>query len=77
MRKIQKFLLKLDSGTRARLEDVIARILAGHTQELDVKKLSGKDGVYRVRVGRVRIQYIKSDSGNVVTNVTLRDDNTY
>ncbi len=78
MNKNQKFLKKLHPKVRFRVIDVIALITAGNISNLDVKKIEDSDNLYRVRIGRVRIVYSKTENaeGRVIS-VGPRNENTY
>lgn len=77
MNKIGKFLRKLDRKRRIDVEVVIAQILEDRLDGLDVKKLKGRKEEYRVRVGTVRILFMRTASGNVILGTGFRADDTY
>lgn len=77
MNKIGKFLHKLDKKRRLEVEGVLSKIALGDLYELDIKKLQGRKEVYRVRMGTIRIQFVKTKSGNVVIDISFRDNTTY
>ena len=77
MEKIDKFLAKLSRKERDRIEPIIEGIIRGDTFGLDVRKLRGRTDEYRVRVGPIRIQYIKTSVRNIITSVEFRGNNTY
>jgi mRNA-degrading endonuclease RelE of RelBE toxin-antitoxin system len=56
----------------------IAFILLWKLENLDVKKLKGKDGIYRVRRGDYRITFTKRSDGLVIIlYIDRRDEDTY
>jgi len=75
--KKAKFIKKLVGKEKERILVVMDRILMNDLVGLDVRKLSGYDDLFRVRVGRVRIIFQSVDSKNVIIHVTWRDDQTY
>lgn len=77
MDRVSKFLLKLSRSERERVMPVVADIVRGSIIQLDCKKLKGRNNEYRVRVGSIRIQFIKTTSGNLITKMSFRNDNTY
>ena len=77
MDKIEKFLRKLSPKEREVAEETIKLIFTGDTDRLDVKKLRGYTGVFRVRKGRLRIVYKQNDSELRLLTIDNRDDGTY
>lgn len=77
MDKVNKFVRNLKDDEAVRLLGVIARVRSNQLSGLDIKKLKGEISLYRVRVGRVRIRFIKTDQRNIITDVGFRNDNTY
>lgn len=75
---IQKALNKLsdEEGSRLKkiLNDISNHVFAG----LDIKKLKGRDDIYRVRKGKMRIIYKIDKDGEVfILCVDHRSDTTY
>ncbi|OGY59095.1 MAG: hypothetical protein A3B23_01560 [Candidatus Colwellbacteria bacterium RIFCSPLOWO2_01_FULL_48_10] len=77
MDKIEKALTKLNSDEREKIQQIITSILAGDLKDLDVKKLKGRDSVYRVRKGKVRIIYSRKGNNFRLIAAERRSDNTY
>ena len=77
MEKIDKFIAKLNSDVAQVILAALYRIRINDLQDMDIKKLGGRVDKYRTRIGRVRIQFQKTDVGNVITHVGFKDDNTY
>ena len=74
----EKFIKKLDKKDRERIEYVISRILKGDIRGLDVKRLRGHFGIFRVRVGSFRVIYhLHKELGFIVVKVTRKNDTTY
>ena len=77
MNKLDKFLYKLNKKTREIVEKNVMLILLGDFSTLDLKKLKGNKNRYRIRIGRIRIIFDKTDNGNKIQNISFRNDNTY
>lgn len=77
MDKINKFARKLKDDEALKLFSAIDLVLSNHLSGLDIKKLKGENGIYRLRLGRMRIHFLKTDHANIIIKVGFRDDNTY
>lgn len=77
MDRVAKFLKKLLPQEREVLENVIAKVLAHDFSGLDVKKLKAEDGKFRVRKGRLRVIFRKTDDNIFILSVERRSDITY
>lgn len=77
MDRKEKFLEKVPREDKLRILLAVDLILAGKLETLDVKKLKGSFNDFRVRVGKYRILYKTTDSGNLVYKVNRRSDHTY
>lgn len=77
MDNIEKFVRKLGVKRSLRVRAILAMIAEGTTDSLDIKKLEGIDSVYRVRVGNVRIKFVKTVHGNIIVGIGFRNENTY
>lgn len=75
--RITKALNKLSDKEQSRLKIVLNLIRLGRFDGMDVKKLKGRDDVYRVRKGDMRIIYIKTDFETHILAVERRTDTTY
>ncbi len=76
MDRNQKFIKKLSAKENHKVRDVVKQILSGNFIGLDIKKLRGLDGLYRVRIGRIRIIFHAGEQV-VIKQISSRDDNTY
>lgn len=74
MDKINKFLQKLSAKQRKQLLILMLQIQEESLEGLDVKKLSGLEGLYRVRVGNIRIVFSRMTGGNRLIDVKFRKD---
>ena len=77
MNKLDKFLSKLDKKNRLVVEKVVTLIVLGDFSLLNIKKLRGSQNRYRIRVGRIRIIFEQTKNGNIIKEISFRDDNTY
>jgi mRNA-degrading endonuclease RelE of RelBE toxin-antitoxin system len=76
--KIQKALDKLSVKERAAVKDILEKIENKNFDGLDLKKLKGRDDVYRVRKGGVRLIYRMGENKEIfVLEIGRRNDNTY
>ncbi|MCK6462673.1 MAG: hypothetical protein L6Q29_02530 [Candidatus Pacebacteria bacterium] len=78
MDKISKFLNRLSKKEYSTIKDVLEKIKKGEMADLDIKKLKGNDGIYRIRKGDLRVIYRINEAGKVVImDICRRNDNTY
>lgn len=77
MDKIRKFFRRLTNKERAALAVMITRIHAGDLTGLDVKKLKGHPGLFRVRVGNFRAIFQKERKGVRLFSIGRRGKGTY
>lgn len=76
--QINKTLLRMSEKERLHIKKVVAMIVRGNLQGLDVKKLKGYDNAYRVREGVWRIIFrITSPDEAEVISITRRSESTY
>ena len=73
-----KTLQRLSSKQRTKLLEVIRRVKDERMMGLDVKKLQGRDDVFRVRKGSFRIIFRRiPDAENAIIAIERRSDTTY
>ncbi len=65
MDKIEKALAKLTSKERAWVEEIPAQMEHGGLHGLNVKKLKGRNDIFRVRKGNIRVIYRTEESGAI------------
>ncbi len=76
--KIRKALDRLSPKERKAIDDLLVKIKNGQFDGLDWKKLKGRDDIYRVRKGEMRIIYrLNASGGVVVLEIGRRNDITY
>lgn len=77
MDKIEKLLKKLSKKDFDAVQEVLQKILLHETTDLDIKKLSGYQSVFRVRVGKLRIIFIKKVNDIEILEISRRSEKTY
>jgi len=78
MDKIQKALERLNEKERKQIKKLITQIQAGFFKNLDIKKLKGRDDIYRVRKGKLRIIYRADKEGQIfILAMERRSEKTY
>ncbi len=77
MDKIKKALNRLSSKERRRLKEILLQIDAGDFQGLDLKKLKGRNDVFRARKGNIRIIFRKKDDSIKILSIERRGSKTY
>jgi len=76
--KITKGLQRFTSKERQTIREVLRKIKNRDFQGLDVKKLEGRDDIFRVRKGRIRIIYrCNQDREIFVLAIERRSEKTY
>jgi mRNA-degrading endonuclease RelE of RelBE toxin-antitoxin system len=75
--RIEKALDRLSGKERKALEEILGRIKRGNFAGLDMKKLAGRDDIFRVRKGSMRILFRRTAFGITVLAVERRSDTTY
>ena len=77
MDRVAKFFKKLLPKEKEVLENIIFKVLAHDFSELDVKKLKGGEGKFRVRKEHIRVIFRKVDNSIYILSVERRSDTTY
>lgn len=77
MDAIQKALKKLSTKERAQIKEILAKLSGGDTQGLDIKKLQGRDDIFRVRKGDIRIVYRRTGKTISILLIERRNEKTY
>jgi len=77
MDKVTKFIKRLTSKERLAAEEIIEKVRKGYLRELDVKKLKGQSGLFRVRHGAIRVIFQKTDDSVVIISIDRRCKDTY
>ena len=78
MDRIEKALKKLTAKERRQIRGILEKIKKGTFNGLDIKRLKGGIGVYRVRKGDLRIIYRIEKGGKIsVLAIERRSERTY
>lgn len=77
MDKIEKVLRKLNRQERQKLKEILAKIKFGDFEALDLKKLKGRENIFRVRKGKIRVIFYKEGSIIKILSLERRSDSTY
>lgn len=78
MDKISKALKKITAKEREAVKALLLKIISRDFNNLDIKKLKGREDIYRVRKGKIRIIFrIENKEKLFVLAIERRNDNTY
>ena len=77
MDKIKKFYKALHAREKIMIDEIIDRIRKKDFVRLDLKKLEGKDGFYRVRKGVFRIIFFMKNDRIVLVAIDRKSEDTY
>lgn len=77
MDKIRKALNKLNSKEKQKFKEILAQIKTGNFQGLDLKKLKGRNDIFRVRKGNMRIIFRKTVNSIKILTLERRSSKTY
>jgi mRNA-degrading endonuclease RelE of RelBE toxin-antitoxin system len=77
MDKIQKALARLLDKEKKQVKIILEKLSFGKIDGLDVKKLKGREDIYRVRKGKIRIIYRQNEKNINILAIERRSDNTY
>jgi mRNA-degrading endonuclease RelE of RelBE toxin-antitoxin system len=77
MDPIEKALKKLTPKVRDQVKNILVALASKEFQSLDIKKLKGRDDIFRVRKGGLRIIYRKSGSAISILSIEHRSEKTY
>jgi mRNA-degrading endonuclease RelE of RelBE toxin-antitoxin system len=77
MDAIEKALKKLNAKERERVKELLRKMALGALQGLDIKKLQGRNDIFRIRKWDIRIVYRKVGSAISVLLVERRSEQTY
>ncbi|MFH1841316.1 MAG: hypothetical protein ABH800_00965 [Candidatus Nealsonbacteria bacterium] len=78
MDKIKKALKKLTEKERKEIKNILIKLKSRCIGDLDTKKLKGRDDIFRIRKGKIRIIYKLNKKGSVfILSIERRNDTTY
>ncbi len=75
--ELEKFLARVTEKEKKFLGAIIEKIVDGNLKNLDVKKLSGHDGIFRVRKGNFRVMFMVTKTDVKIISIERRSDTTY
>ena len=75
--KITKALQKLSGNEKKIVGRVLKKIKTHKLESLDVKKLKGRQDIYRVRKGSIRIIFSRKGNNTKILAIERRGTNTY
>lgn len=77
MDRNEKFLKKLQVAEFNKVASAVLRIRERNTAGLDIIKLQGQDGMYRARIGSIRIVFQDIKSQIIILEINRRSEKTY
>ena len=77
MDRIAKAISKLSSKEREWVKVILEQIGKGEFGNLNIKKLKGREDIFRARKGDVRIIYRVTKGKIFVLSIERKSDNTY
>ncbi|MEK9173417.1 MAG: type II toxin-antitoxin system RelE/ParE family toxin [Patescibacteria group bacterium] len=77
MDKVKKALARLSKKEKVQVENILVKLQSGDFQALDIKKLKGREDIFRVRKGDVRIIYKTESKKIFILTVERRSEKTY
>lgn len=76
--KISKVLNKLSDKEKKQIKLILQDLSIGRYENYDLKKLKGRNDIYRVRKGKIRIIYRVDDNKQIyLLAIERRSDTTY
>ncbi|MBI5077014.1 hypothetical protein HZB94_01355 [Candidatus Falkowbacteria bacterium] len=77
MDKISKALRRLRPKEKTKIKILLEKILRGDFSHIDITKLKGRDDIYRVHQGSLRIIFYKNGETIRILTIERRTDITY
>lgn len=77
MDKVDKALKRLTPKEKERIKNIIKVLQSGHLDNLDIKKLKGRDDIFRVRSGNLRVIYQIRDNRIFILKLGHKKEDTY
>ena len=75
---LQKALSGLSQKERDLVKEALVLLQSGKNDALDLKKLKGRDDIYRVRKGSIRIIFRRDNKNKIfILTIERRSDTTY
>jgi len=78
MDKIQKALNKLSNKEQKQVKVILEKLYKNELKNFDIKKLKGRNDIFRIRKGGIRIIYRLDSNNNIfILAIEKRNDKTY
>jgi mRNA-degrading endonuclease RelE of RelBE toxin-antitoxin system len=77
MDRNQKFLKHLRGNELANVLSALAQIQSKDISNLDIRKLTGYQDIFRARVGNIRIIFLSNRNGTDILEISRRSEKTY
>ncbi len=78
MDKIAKALKRLTRKEQGLVKKILVKLKNKQLENLDCKKLKGRNDIFRIRKGQLRIIYRLDQKGNIfILTIERRSDTTY
>lgn len=77
MDKIAKILEKLSKKEKEAIKEILLVLQNGNLGGFDVKKLKGREDIFRIRKGNIRIIFKFKNKEVFLLSIERRSDNTY
>lgn len=77
MDKVQKLLNSLSKKEKSKIKEILLKIKSKNLNCLDIKKLKGREDIFRIRKGKLRIIFIYKKHRVHILSIERRSDNTY
>jgi len=75
--KIDKAINKLQDKEGYKIKLILNKLKKSDFNNLDIKKLTNREDIFRVRKGQLRIIFYKKDKDICILSVERRSNNTY
>lgn len=72
MDQIEKFILKLDRRLAQKMAIALQDIVLLHLGQYDCKKMKGFDDLFRIRIGKIRVIFRKSNKLGIPIYIEYR-----
>lgn len=77
MDKVDKALKRLSPKEKERIKNIIKVLQSGRFDNLDIKKLKGREDIFRVRSGNLRVIYQIRDNRIFILKLGHKKEDTY
>lgn len=78
MDKIEKALKKLTQKERITVKDILRKLKTANQAGFNIQKLKGRQDIFRIRKGDIRIIYRKTVTGEIfILAIERRSEKTY